>query len=56
MVLEIACTSPTQKAKEGVSVRILYDDIGSRSLSLKNFTDIKEHGGLVEAFSLVNYL
>ena len=39
-----------KKQKEGVSVRILYDDIGSRSLSLKNFTDIKEHGGLVEAF------
>lgn len=39
-----------KKQKEGVEVRILYDDIGSRSLSLRNFTDIKQHGGLVEAF------
>ncbi|WP_026867252.1 cardiolipin synthase [Jeotgalicoccus marinus] len=39
-----------KKQKEGVSVRILYDDIGSRSLSLRNFSDIREQGGLVEAF------
>ena len=39
-----------KKQKEGVSVRILYDDIGSRSLSLRNFSDIRNAGGLVEAF------
>lgn len=39
-----------KKQKEGVSVRILYDDIGSRSLSLRNFNDIRRAGGLVEAF------
>lgn len=39
-----------KKQQEGVSVRILYDDIGSRSLSLRNFSDIKKAGGLVEAF------
>lgn len=39
-----------KKQREGVSVRILYDDIGSRSLSLRNFTDVREAGGLVEAF------
>lgn len=39
-----------KKQREGVSVRILYDDIGSRSLSLRNFSDIRHAGGLVEAF------
>lgn len=39
-----------KKQQEGVSVRILYDDIGSRSLSLRNFSDIKKAGGLVETF------
>ncbi|MFA7744552.1 cardiolipin synthase [Salinicoccus roseus] len=39
-----------EKQKEGVSVRILYDDIGSRALSLRNFRKLREAGGLVEAF------
>lgn len=39
-----------KKQREGVRVRILYDDIGSRSLALKHFKDIEEAGGAVEAF------
>ncbi len=38
------------KQREGVSVRILYDDIGSRTLRLSNFKELKAAGGLVEAF------
>lgn len=39
-----------QKQKEGVTVRILYDDMGSRGLSLRNFKKFKIEGGQVEAF------
>ncbi|CAM4199524.1 cardiolipin synthase [Lacicoccus alkaliphilus] len=39
-----------KKQREGVRVRILYDDIGSRSLALRHFKDIEEAGGAVEAF------
>src|SRR5699024_3485379 len=39
-----------QKQKEGISVKILYDDMGSRGLSLRNFRKIRKLGGLVEAF------
>lgn len=39
-----------QKQKEGVTVRILYDDMGSRGLSLRNFKKFKNEGGQVEAF------
>ncbi|AKG74774.1 cardiolipin synthase [Salinicoccus halodurans] len=39
-----------QKQKEGVTVRILYDDMGSRGLSLRNFRKFKKEGGQVEAF------
>ncbi|HIW13565.1 MAG TPA: cardiolipin synthase [Candidatus Salinicoccus stercoripullorum] len=39
-----------QKQKEGVTVRILYDDIGSRGLSLRNFRKFKNEGGQVESF------
>ena len=40
----------TEKAKQGVKVRILYDDLGSRSLRKKAFKDLKEAGGEVEVF------
>ncbi|WP_138420231.1 cardiolipin synthase [Aquibacillus sediminis] len=39
-----------QKAKEGVQVRILYDDMGSRRLSRKFIRKIRDAGGEVEAF------
>lgn len=39
-----------QKQKEGVTVRFLYDDIGSRGLTLRNFRKFKNEGGQVEAF------
>lgn len=40
----------TQKAKEGVKVRVLYDDLGSRKLSKRAFRQLLEAGGEVEAF------
>lgn len=40
----------TQKAKEGVKVRVLYDDLGSRKLSKRAFRKMVEAGGEVEAF------
>ncbi|WP_226036222.1 cardiolipin synthase [Aquibacillus saliphilus] len=40
-----------RKAKQGVQVRILYDDMGSRQLSRKNYVKrIQDAGGEVEAF------
>ncbi len=39
-----------KKQKEGVSVKILYDDMGSRALNLRQFRKIKSYGGEVEAF------
>ena len=39
-----------EKQKEGVDVRILYDDIGSRSVSLRHFKKLKAEGGRVFAF------
>ncbi len=38
------------KAKQGVKVRILYDDAGSRFLRKRQFKEILELGGEVEAF------
>lgn len=38
------------KAKQGVKVRILYDDTGSRSLRKSHFKELIELGGRVEAF------
>lgn len=38
------------KAKEGIKVRILYDDLGSRRLTKRFFKELKEAGGEVEAF------
>lgn len=40
----------TAKAKEGVKVRLLYDDMGSRSLSKRHFKELIEAGGEVETF------
>lgn len=40
----------TEKAKEGVKVRLLYDDMGSRSLSKRHFKKLMAAGGEVETF------
>jgi len=40
----------TRKAKQGVRVRILYDDMGSRRLRKRHFKEFIEHGGQVESF------
>lgn len=39
-----------KKANEGVEVRVLYDDMGSRTLSRKFIKRIRHAGGQVEAF------
>lgn len=39
-----------QKAKQGVQVRILYDDMGSRNLRKRHFKELIDLGGQVEAF------
>lgn len=39
-----------QKLEEGVEVKMLYDDIGSRTLTLSRFKNFKKLGGQVEAF------
>ncbi|AVP35461.1 cardiolipin synthase [Staphylococcus felis] len=39
-----------QKLDEGLEVKMLYDDMGSRSLTLRDFKLFKEKGGKVEAF------
>nr|WP_243721484.1 cardiolipin synthase [Macrococcus bovicus] len=38
------------KLREGVEVRMLYDDMGSRTLTLSKFKEFKALGGQVEAF------
>lgn len=40
----------TKKAKEGVTVRVLYDDLGSRRLTRSFFKKFREAGGQAEAF------
>ncbi|SMO60591.1 cardiolipin synthase [Melghirimyces algeriensis] len=40
----------TRKAKEGVKVRILYDDLGSRKLTKRAFRQLIKAGGEVETF------
>lgn len=40
----------TQKAKEGVEVRILYDEMGSRRIKKRSFNKLKQAGGEVEVF------
>ncbi len=39
-----------RKAQQGVQVRLLYDDMGSRSLRKRHFKELIQHGGQVEAF------
>ncbi|SFS89061.1 cardiolipin synthase [Marininema halotolerans] len=39
-----------RKAREGVRVRLLYDDLGSRGLSKRFIRKLREAGGEVEAF------
>ncbi|MFD1927690.1 cardiolipin synthase [Sporosarcina siberiensis] len=39
-----------RKAKAGVKVRVLFDDIGSRTLYKRHFKELIEHGGEVESF------
>lgn len=39
-----------KKLEEGVEVKMLYDDMGSRRLSIKDFKSFHEKGGSVEAF------
>ncbi|MCP3031038.1 cardiolipin synthase [Halobacillus sp. A1] len=39
-----------KKAKENVEVKLLYDDMGSRTLSRKFIKKIEEAGGMVESF------
>lgn len=48
----------TEKAKQGVEVRFIYDHIGSVNLTRKFFKDFKLAGGRVEAFfkSRIPYL
>ncbi|OCA90708.1 cardiolipin synthase [Bacillus sp. FJAT-27225] len=40
----------TKKAKEGVKVRILYDEIGSKKISRSFFNELISFGGEVEVF------
>lgn len=40
----------TEKAKQGVKVRLLYDDIGSRTLRKRHFKEFVSYGGEVETF------
>lgn len=39
-----------KKAKEGVKVRVLYDDLGSRGMTRSFFKELRHAGGEVEAF------
>ncbi|AYX90334.1 MULTISPECIES: cardiolipin synthase [Staphylococcus] len=43
-------TALEHKLNEGVEVKMLYDDMGSRGLSIKDFKAFRKKGGLVEAF------
>ena len=39
-----------RKAKQGVKVRVLFDDIGSRGLRKRHLRELTDNGGEVEAF------
>ncbi|PPA70580.1 cardiolipin synthase [Jeotgalibacillus proteolyticus] len=39
-----------KKAKAGIKVRILYDDMGSRGMNKRFFRDLRAAGGEIEAF------
>ncbi|MBT2756271.1 cardiolipin synthase [Mesobacillus foraminis] len=48
------------KAKEGVKVRVLYDELGSRGLTRRFFSELRKAGGEVEVFfpskfALINF-
>ncbi|MCZ8522827.1 MULTISPECIES: cardiolipin synthase [Paenibacillus] len=50
----------TKKAREGLKVRVLYDELGSRGLNKRFFRDFRAAGGEAEAFfpsrfRLLNY-
>ncbi|QMV41476.1 cardiolipin synthase [Cohnella cholangitidis] len=40
----------TEKAREGVSIRLLYDELGSRKVNKRFFKSFREAGGVAEAF------
>ncbi|MFT4416130.1 cardiolipin synthase [Fredinandcohnia humi] len=40
----------TKKVREGVKVRVLYDELGSRKLTKRFFKEFREAGGQVEVF------
>lgn len=40
----------TQKVREGVKVRVLYDQLGSKKLTKRFFSDFRAAGGVAEAF------
>ncbi|MFE4811454.1 cardiolipin synthase [Peribacillus simplex] len=40
----------TKKANEGVKVRVLYDELGSRGMTKSFFREFRQAGGRVEAF------
>ena len=40
----------TEKAREGIKVRVLYDEMGSRTLNKKFFRELIKEGGEVEVF------
>ncbi|MGD6968519.1 cardiolipin synthase [Rossellomorea vietnamensis] len=40
----------TEKARKGVKVRVLYDEMGSRTLTKKFFRDLIKAGGEIEVF------
>src|SRR5699024_11220553 len=48
----------TKKGKEGLTVRVLYDEIGSRKLTRSFFKELIDHGGEVEVFfpSLLKFI
>ena len=39
-----------KKAKEGVKVRVIFDDLGSRKLKIKHFKQLLDAGGEVQAY------
>ncbi|MDI7059502.1 phospholipase D-like domain-containing protein, partial [Pseudomonas aeruginosa] len=39
-----------EKLKQGLEVKILYDDVGSKNVKMANFDHFKSLGGEVEAF------
>lgn len=47
---ELILNALEQKLEQGIEVKMLYDDMGSRGLSLKDFKSFRKNGGQVEAF------